>query len=183
MTDDEALTVGAPLNCIAFYKGDLLPNWLLEYVVNAAARGYITEAGRKLWLIPISVYERAERGQQAKADREAKRRRKKGLPCSPGPASPSIRKKDCIPLSSFLPPNRRQRRLRLSRINDSGPLFSIPPETVSVTPVYRIGKADKRNANCHRCGASLAVKRRGAKYCGPSCKQAEYRTRGMRHGR
>ena len=97
---------GTPLNCIAFHKGDLVPDWVLEHIVDAATRGHITEAGRKLWLIPINVNEQAKRDQQAKADREAKRRRRRKLDCKPGPASPSIKKSDCIPLSSFLPKRR-----------------------------------------------------------------------------
>jgi hypothetical protein len=53
------------IRCIAFHKGDQLEDWLLEYLINAASRGKITEAGKRLLLIPVDGYEKARRKQQA----------------------------------------------------------------------------------------------------------------------
>ena len=164
------------LNCIAFYKGDQISDWLLRYIVNAAYRGQISEAGKNLWLIPIKVYEKATRDQQAKADAEARRRRKRGQPCNPGPAAPSIKKRDCIPLTSFLPKTEEERKRRNQQFAESGPLVPMPPHPKTVTPVRDIEQPNNRNS-CGSCGESLAHRRKGAKYCSKACKQAAFRAR------
>ncbi len=178
MRIDESFKYSIPLNCIAFYKGDLLPDWVLEYIVNAATRGHITEAGRNLWLIPIKVYEQAKNDQQAKADQEGRRRRKKESNFRSGPAGPSIKKWECVPLTSFLPKKRSQRKGRLRQNRVSIPLFSMPPRGVNRNACTRHQSTNKRNANCHYCDVSMGPKRRDAKYCSNACKQAAHRLRG-----
>jgi hypothetical protein len=165
------------IRCIAFHKGDQLEDWLLEYLINAASRGKITEAGKRLLLIPVDGYEKARRKQQAISDAEVRRLRKRGIKCTGGPASPRIRNSDCIPLTSFLPKNDQELELRLSQISEFGPLFSVYSGTKNVTPVDGIRFDANRNAKCPICSASLAGRRRGTKYCSDACKQIAYRDR------
>jgi hypothetical protein len=169
---------GSLENLIAFHNGEQLTDWLLAYVVNAATRGHITEHGQNLWLIPKNVYERATRDQQKKADREARRQKKKKLPRVPGPASPSIQKGDCIPLTNYLPKTDAELKRRLLRISEYGPLFPMPPHPGTVTHVHGIGVASNRNADCAFCGSIFVRKRCDAKYCSKKCRQAAYRQRG-----
>jgi hypothetical protein len=165
------------IRCIAFYKGDQLADWLLEYLINAASRGKITEAGRRLHLIPIHAYENARRKQQEISDAEVRRLRKRGIKCSGGSASPRIRYSDCIPLTSFLPRNDQELEQRLLQISEFGPLFSVCSDTVNVTPVHGIGPESNRNAKCAVCSTSLAGRRHGTKYCSSACKQVAYRAK------
>ena len=165
------------IRCIAFHKGEQLADWRLEYLINAASRGKITEAGKRLQLIPIDAYKQARHKQQAIADAEIRRLRKRGTKCSGRSASPRIKNSDCIPLTSFLPKNDQELELRLSQISESGPLFSVNSGTKAVTPVDGISVDANRNAKCPVCSASLAGRRRGTKYCSDACKQVAYRDR------
>jgi hypothetical protein len=165
------------IRCIAFHKGDQLADCLLEYLINAASRGRITEAGKRLLLIPVDAYEESRRKQQAISDAEVRRLRKRDIKCSGGPASPRIRNSDCIPLTSFLPKTQQELELRLSQISEFGPLFSVYSGTETVTPVDGIRFNANRNAKCPVCSASLAARRRGTKYCSNACKQVAYRAK------
>ena len=174
---DESIPDGRPLNCIAFYKGDRVPDWVLEQAVELATCGYITEAGKRLYLIPIRVYEQAQRDQQAKADEEARRRRKKEPNFRSGPAGASIKKWDCIPLSSFLPKTRGRKKSKLCQNRVSNPRLPRLPKGASRNACTRYQVPSKGNAACLHCGELMVPKRRDAKYCGKACKQAAFRSR------
>ena len=180
MSKDKHVLHGSLDNLIAFHKGDQISDWLLAYVVNAATRGKITEHGRNLWLIPTNLYRQATLDQQEKADQEARRRKKKKLPSVPGPASPSIKKSDCIPLTNYLPKTEAELKRRLSRIAEYGPLFPMPPHPRAVTDVHGIGVDSNRNADCAFCGSIFVRKRCDAKYCSKKCRQSAYRQRQKR---
>ena len=164
-----------PLNCIAFYKGDRVLDWVLELAVELATYGYITEAGKRLYLIPIRLYEQACRDQQAKADEYARQRRKTDRSFRSGPAGPSIKKWDCIPLTSFLPKESTGNRARLCKNRSLNPLIPRLPEGTNRNAFTKHQVPRNGNGICLNCFAVMTPKRRGAKYCGQACKQAAYR--------
>ena len=166
-----------PQNCIAFYKGDRVDDWILELAVEMATLGYITEAGRKLYLIPNKLYEQARRDQQTKADDYARMRRKTEPGFKSGPASPSVKKSDCIPLTSFLPKKGDRSRARLRPNRVSSPPVSRVPEGACGNACTKHPVLHNGNAECHYCFELMTRKRRGAMYCGNACKQAAYRLR------
>ncbi len=170
-----ALLYSSPLNCIAFYKGDRVDDWVLELAVEMARFGYITEAGKGLYLIPAKLYEKATRDQQAKADEYAKRRRKIEPGFRSGPASPSIKKWDCIRLTSFLPKKDDGNTVRLRPNRVSSPLIPWPPEGTNRNAGSRHTVPLNGNAICLYCDEVMTPKRKDAKYCGQACKQAAYR--------
>ena len=172
-----AISYRSPVKCIAFYKGDQVSDHILDWVIELATYGYITEAGKNLYLIPIKLYEQARRDQQAKADEHAKRMRKKGLPCNPGPASPSIKKWDCIRLTSFLPKKGAESRARLCQSRVLSPLITRLPGGANRNAGTLVHIDANRNAICLNCGDVLTAKRGNTKYCDKACKQAAYRTR------
>jgi hypothetical protein len=157
----------APLNCIAFHKGDLVDDWVLAQAVELATNGYITEAGKNLYLIPIQVYEQAKRDAIRRARPEAKKKA----------PFPLIRKKDCIRLTNFLPKKHKSGKPRLSRNYVSNPLIPVPPAGVNRNACTLDKGVAKGNGMCVICSASLRTMRRGSKYCGRACKQAAYRSR------
>jgi hypothetical protein len=172
-----AISYRSPVKCIAFYKGERISDHVLDWIVELATYGYITEAGKNLYLIPIKLYQQACRDQQAKADKHAKQRRKKKPNFKSGPASPSIKKSDCIPLTSFLPQKGAGNKVRLCESRVLSPLISRLPEganrnasTLGHVPV-------KRNGTCLHCGEVFEPRRSDAKYCSKACKQAAYRSR------
>ena len=166
------------LDCIAFYDGLRVSDGDLEDVVELAIDGFITKAGQRLYLIPRQVYEQATRDQQAKADEYARKRRKWDPGFKSGPASPSIKKWDCIPLTNFLPKKGHSRGPRLCENEESMPLIPRLPEGVKRNPCTAVQIIDNSNGFC-RCGDSLKHKRSDAKYCSKACKQAAYRQRGQ----
>ena len=167
MKKDTRLTGATTLNCIAFYKGELVVDWILALAVELATYGYITEAGQNLFLIPNKVYEQAKRD----AIKRAKPKAKKKAPF------PLVKKKDCIRLTSFLPTKYSLGKARLSRNCDSNPL--IPVLAIGTKRNARtLARIDaKGNKMCASCGSSLRNRRRGSRYCGRACKQAAYRSR------
>ena len=46
------------MNYVAWHNGQLLPDTILENIIDAAKRGKITEAGSKLVLVPDTRYGR-----------------------------------------------------------------------------------------------------------------------------
>ena len=171
-----AISYRSRTKCIAFHKGGRVPDDVLDWVIELATYGYITEAGKNLYLIPIKLYEQACREQQAKADEHARRKRKSDPKFKSGPASPSIRKWDCIPLTSFLPKKDAGNNVRLGENRVLSPLIPRPPEGDNRN-ASTLGQVDaKRNAFCP-CGESLSHRRKGTKYCDNRCKQAAYRLR------
>ena len=173
-----AISHRTPLKCIAFYKGDQVSDHILDWVVELATYGYITEAGKNLYLIPIKLYEQACRDQQAKADEYARQRRKIDKGFKSGPASPSIKKWDCIPLTSFLPKKTSGKKARLCENRVLNPLITRLPGDTNRNAGTLGHLCAKRNAKCLNCGAFMEAKRRDAKYCSTGCKQAAYRSRG-----
>ena len=170
---------GPSYNCIAFYKGDFVDDDVLAWAIELATYGYITEAGMSLYLIPIKAYEQASRDQQTKADEYARRRRKIEPKFKSGPAGPSIKKCDCIPLTSFLPEiytvtRPRNRRNHVSRVLIPGPLEGTNRNASTLAK-----GSTNRNANCPSCGSSLTGKRADAKYCSTACRQVAYRLRSL----
>jgi len=170
-----AILCSSPLNCIAFYKGDRVDDWVLELAVELATFGYITEAGRQLYLIPIKLYEQATRDQQAKADEYARQRRKKEPGFKSGPASPSIKKWDCIRLTSFLPKKGAEDRVRLRPNRTSSPLIPRAPWDTIRNACTKHQVPRNGNGICLNCDEVMTPKRKGAMYCGQACKQAAYR--------
>ncbi len=165
------------LNCIAFLDGDRVPDSVLEEVVALAMGGYITAAGMRLYLIPAQAYEKATKDQQAKADEYAREKRKKEPGFMSRPASPSIKKWDCIPLTFFLPKKRGSKKARVCKNEESSALIPRLPEGAKRNASTLVHIDVKRNATCPQCGESLAQKRSDAKYCSKACKQAAYRLR------
>ena len=165
------------LNCITFYHGDQVGDSVLEKAVSLAIDGFITEAGRNLYLIPIKHHEKAIRDQQAKADEYARRRRKIETGFKSGPAGPSIKKWDCISLTSFLPKKVRRSRGRLCQTRASHPLIPRLPEGTTRNASTLVQVSAKGNGACASCGGSMGLKRKDAKYCSSACKQAAHRIR------
>ncbi len=165
------------LNCIAFLDGDQVPDSVLEEAVALALDGFITKVGMRLYLIPAQAYEKATKVQQAKADEYAKRRRKYDPDFKSGPASPSIKKWNCIPLSSFLPKNCRSKKARVCKNDESSPLIPRLPEGAKRNAGTLVHIDVSRNATCPQCGESLAQKRSDPKFCCKACKQAAHRLR------
>jgi len=172
-----AISHRRPAKFIAFYKGDQITDHLLDWIIELATYGYITEAGKNLYLIPIKHYEQACRDQQAKADEYARRRRKTEPGFKSGPASPSIKKWNCIRLTRFLPKKTSGNRVTLCENRVLDPLTARLPRTAIHNAGSRLQVPHKRNARCHFCEEVMPPKRRGAKYCGQACKQAAYRAR------
>ena len=177
MKKDTRLTVATTLNCIAFLDGDQVPDSVLEEAVALAIDGFITKAGMRLYLIPAQAYEKATKDQQAKADEYATRRRKYDPDFKSGPASPSIKKWDCIPLTLFLPKKRDSKKARVCKNEESSPLIPRLPEGAKRNASTLVHIDAKRNGSCPQCGESLALKRTDAKYCSKACKQAAHRRR------
>ena len=172
-----AISYRKPTKCIAFYKGEQISDHLLDWVVELATYGYITEAGKRLYLIPIKLYEQACRDQQAKADEYARRRRKTEPGFKSGPASPSIKKSDCVPLTSFLPKKVAGNKVRLCENRVLSPLIPRPSDGANRN-ARTLGHVDvKRNATCLHCDEIFEPKRSDAKHCSKACKQAAYRHR------
>ena len=165
------------LNCIAFLDGDRVPDSVSEEVVALAMGGYITAAGMRLYLIPAQAYEKATKDQQAKADEYARCLRKKEPGFKSGPASPSIKKWDCIPLAFFLPKKRGSNKAGLCENEESSSLIPRLPEGAKRNASTLVHIDAKRNATCPQCGESLAQKRSDAKYCSKACRQAAHRLR------
>ena len=163
------------LNCIAFLDGDQVPDSVLEEAVALAMDGYITKAGMRLYLIPAQAYEKATRDQQARADEYARCLRKKEPGFKSGPAIPSIKKWDCIPLTFFLPKKRGSKKARVCKNEESSPLIPRLPEGAKRNASTLVHIDAKRNATCPQCGESLAQKRSDAKFCCKACKQAAHR--------
>jgi len=176
MKEDAQFREITPLNCIAFLEGDQVPDSLLEKAVALAIDGFITKAGMRLFLIPAQAYEKAMRDQQTKADEYATRRRKYDPDFKSGPASPSIKKWECIPLSSFLPKKCRSKKARVCKNEESSPLIPRLPEGAKRNASTLVHIDAKRNATCPQCGESLAQKRSDAKFCCKACKQAAHRS-------
>lgn len=170
-----AISHRKPVNCIAFYKGERISDHILDWAIELATYGYITEAGKQLYLIPINLYEQATRDQQAKADEYARLRRKYEPNFRSGPASPSIKKWDCIPLTSFLPKKGTGSRPRLCQNRVLSPLIPRAPGGIIRNACTRHQVPIKGNAICLYCPELLTGKRRGTKYCRQACKQAAYR--------
>ena len=164
-------------NCIAFYKGELVDDDVLTWAIELATYGYITEAGMDLYLIPIKLYEQATREQQAKADEYARRRRKVEPNFKSGPASPSIKKWDCIPLKSFLPEIYCVTKPRNRRTHDSKVLVPRPLEGVNRNACTVAPPSTNRNGICLYCQSGFAGKRRDANYCSSKCRQAAHRAK------
>lgn len=100
------------LDVIAFYKGDEISPWVLAKIIDAASRGKITEAGEKLLLIPRKTYEKAKKDSIARIKSKPRRKGERPINLVPWP---EIRKRDCIPLTSYLPPkNASERKKRVS---------------------------------------------------------------------
>ncbi len=177
MKEDAPFRDITALNCIAFLDGDRVPDSVLEEAVALAMGGYITTAGMRLYLIPLQVYQKAKQDQQAKADEYARCLRKKERGFKSGPASPSIKKWDCIPLTFFLPKKRGSKKARVCKNEESSPLIPRLPEGAKRNASTLVHVDVKRNATCPQCGESLALKRTDAKYCSKACKQAAYRSR------
>ncbi len=165
MKKDTRLTVATTVNCIAFYKGELVVDWILAQAVELATYGYITEAGKNLYLIPNKVYEQAKRD----AIKRARPKAKKKAPF------PLVKKKDCIRLTIFLPKSHDSEKGRLSRNLISNPLIPRLPEGAKRNASTLVHIDAKRNATCPQCGESLAQKRSDAKFCCKACKQAAHR--------
>ena len=87
------------LSVLAFYRGAEVPDWVLARVIDAATRGFITSAGMHLYLIPAEFFVRATREAVDRAKKPKDRTKK---------FAPHIRKRDCIPLSNYLPKKRNQ---------------------------------------------------------------------------
>jgi hypothetical protein len=155
------------LSVLAFYKGAQVPDWVLARVIDAATRGFITTAGMRLYLIPTGSFERASREAVNRA-KYPKNRKKK--------FSPHIRKRDCIPLSNYLPKKRDKGKATKRQNPISNPHEQRAVEAVCVTPVHRHGSEHKGNGSCLSCDAKLVGKRRGAKYCDRACKQRAFRS-------
>lgn len=172
-----AISYRKPVRCIAFYRGSQISDNVLAWVLELATNGYITEAGMGLYLIPIKLYEQAKRDQQAKADEYARRRRKIEPNFKSGPASPSIKKWDCIPLTSFLPEYYCVTGPGNRRNHDSKVLIPMPLERDNRYASTLAKGSANRNGNRCPCGSSLAGKRHDAKYCSAKCRQAAYRSR------
>ena len=175
MKEDAPFRDITTLNCIAFLDGDRVPDSVLEEAVALATEGFITGAGMRLYLIPAQAYEKATKDQQAKADEYARSRRKYDPNLKPGPASPSIKKWDCIPLTFFLPKKRGSNKARVCENEESSPLIPRLPEGAKRNASTLVHIDAKRNATCPQCGESLAQKRRDAKFCCKACKQAAHR--------
>ena len=154
-------------NCIAFYKGELVDDDVLIRVIEYATHGYITEAGMNLYLIPVKVYEQAKRDAIERVKPEDKNKE----------PWPSVRKTDCIPLTSFLPENYCVTKPRNRRTHDSKVLMPRPLEGTNRNACTLAQVTVNRNANCPSCGSSLSKKRRDAKYCSSKCRQVAYRSR------
>jgi hypothetical protein len=168
---------GPDLGIRAYYKGDRVPDWLLARVIDAAHRGHITIAGRNLQLIPDKTWEKAVK----KSEQKIKRSKIDKTNKTPWP---EVRKNQCLPLTSYLPPSEAERKARLSNY------YVLRPREI------RAGEGDKcnagtslcppsdsvnkRNNSCLACGESLARKRRGAKHCDAACKQRYYRSKGTK---
>ena len=146
---------GPQHDCIAFYKGELVDDDVLAWILELAVNGYITEAGMSLYLIPKAVYDQAKR----KAP------------------FPSVKKKDCIPLRNFLPKMYSVTKPSNRRNSDSKPLYQRPPEYPTRNAGAPGRGRHKRNKTCLICGSLLQTQRAGAKYCSKGCKQAAYRAR------
>jgi len=177
MKEDAGFRNITALNCIAFLDGDRVPDSVLEEAVALAMGGYITTAGMRLYLIPLQVYQKAKQDQQAKADEYAKWRRKKEPGFKSGPASPSIKKWDCIPLTIFLPKKRGSKKAELCEFEESSVLIPRLPEGAKRNASTLVHIDAKRNGACPQCGESLAQKRSDAKYCSKACRQAAHRLR------
>ena len=153
---------------VAFYKGDLVPGWVLTQAIELAKHNYITDAGRELLLIPTARYEQAKLEAQERVDEE-NRRRPKNAKMKTTTASPQIKKWDCLPLSSFLgKPTGLKNYV-------SSPMFSGPPEELAVTHVGYLRGTDNCNKSCLNCGSDISRKRANAKYCSKACKQMSFR--------
>lgn len=170
-----AISYRKPVNCIAFYKGERISDHILDWAIELATYGYITEAGKQLYLIPINLYKQATRDQQAKADEYARLRRRYEPNFKSGPASPSIKKWDCITLKSFLPDKSSGSRARLCESRVLSPLIPRPPGGTNRNAGSRHQVHPNRNAICLYCDEVMTPKRKDAKYCGQACKQAAYR--------
>ena len=172
-----AISYRRPVKCIAFHKGDQVSDHVLDWAIELATYGYITEFGKGLCLIPTKLYEQACRDQQAKADEYARQRRKIDKGFKSGPASPSIKKWGCIRLTSFLPKNDSRNKARLCPNRVLEPLITRLPGDTNRNADTLGHLCAKRNAKCLNCGAFMGPKRRDAKYCSTGCKQAAYRLR------
>ncbi len=177
MKEDAPFRDITTLNCIAFLDGDRVPDSVLEEAVALAIDGNITKAGMRLYLIPTQAYEKATKDQQDKADEYAKRRRKYDPDFKSGPASPSIKKWNCIPLSSFLPKRSGSKKAKLCKNEESSLLIPRLPEGAKRNASTLVHIDAKRNGACPQCGESLAQKRSDSNYCSKACKQAAYRLR------
>ena len=161
------------LNVIAFHRGDLVPGWLLARAIDAAHRGHITAHGKRLHLIPIRVYERANRDSVARIKAKPRKKNDKGPNLTPWP---EVQKRDCIPLPNYLPKNTVQLKARLCQYYVSNPHEQRAVEALKATLVPS-HPDNKGNASCPACGTSLVGKRSDAEYCDRSCKQQGYRLR------
>lgn len=82
----------------AFYKGEIVEPWILDRIRDAAQRGLITEAGRKLILVPDTRF--------GSADSYGRREFANGQMIGRGSRakkSKRLRQSDCIPLTALLP--------------------------------------------------------------------------------
>lgn len=163
-----------PLSVMAFHQGILLPDWVLGRMIDAATRGYITEAGKRMLLIPTKTYDQANK-ESVERIKAAPRIRKNGKKRSFTMPWPEVQKRDCLALSDYLPEavpteTRNQcfdpaphKGFRAAIRNGRGVAKGKP-------------KNDRiRNANCLSCGSPLVHKRCGAKFCDVNCKQKFHR--------
>jgi len=163
------------LNIIAFYQGFAVSDWTLARVIEAASRGKITVAGMRLYLIPIRVYEKAKRDSVARIKARPKKKNRKAPNQIPWP---EVRKSDCIPLSSFLPKTRNQKKATKPQIYVSNPHEQRAAEELKGTHVGYPRVNAKGYESCLNCGTDLTSKRRGARYCDRKCKQQFRRSEG-----
>ena len=110
------------LDVIAFYEGIEVPSWMLARMIDAATRGHITPAGKKIFLIPRKAYVQAKKD-SVRNIRESARKRRVRIPKNPTPG-PSIQKSQCLTLHSYFPPegatkreNQSQKPLRLRALD------------------------------------------------------------------
>lgn len=135
---------------VAFYPGSsgtLIPDIVLANIINAAMRGKVTEAGKKLMLVPDKRH-----GQTDAAGLRAMRR---------------VRKSECIPLQRIVPKPRCHAKAKSVPGNKG-----LQPAR---TPNQGLGARSDSEAisrdTCEQCGESISHMRKGTKYCSARCRK------------
>ena len=149
---------------IAFHNGRLISDHILENIIYAALRGKMTESGESLLLIPDPRIGRPDESGLYKMR--------------------SVKKSQCITLKKYVHEFRKS-----SGVTDIGKWATFTPcqiralrgkTTPNMSPLGTGTNSTNSSIirdKCRVCSRDISCKRKGAKFCGSTCRQRAFRSR------